>query len=156
MKYIPLSSCDEMAMVDDEDFARCFQHRWFLDKGGFPAMTPERDRRIRLSAFVLGIERGSSVIHKDRNKFNSQKDNLRATDRSAKAQVAPKRSTNTSGYKGVSFHKQAKKWVSVIGNQGYVLYLGIFKTKEEAAKAYDLKALELYGEHADFNLGKPA
>lgn len=156
MKYIPLFSCDEMAMVDDEDFARCFQHKWYLDRYGYPAMTPARDQRIRLSVFLLGLPRGNKVIHHDKNKLNSQKVNLLPVTRAASAQAAPRRLTNTSGYKGVSWHTRAEKWVAILWSQGYPYYLGLYPTKKEAARAYDRKALEVYGEHADFNLGKPA
>jgi hypothetical protein len=40
---------------------------------------------------------------------------------------------NTSGIKGVSFHKQRKKWQATIKVNGITKYLGIFETKEQAA-----------------------
>jgi hypothetical protein len=47
------------------------------------------------------------------------------------------RSTNTSGYRGVSFHKASKKWRATIKINGNQVWLGLFSKKEEAALAYD-------------------
>jgi hypothetical protein len=55
---------------------------------------------------------------------------------------------NTSGYKGVSFHKAAKKWCAQISSQGRTEYLGLFTTPEKAHAAYCAAAKELHGEFA--------
>lgn len=45
--------------------------------------------------------------------------------------------TNTSGYRGLTFHKQSQKWqVRIMVNKKNIS-LGYYNTKEEAAKAYD-------------------
>ena len=53
------------------------------------------------------------------------------------------KSNNTSGFAGVSFHKQNKKWVATIRHKGKKLYLGIFDTVEDATQARK-KAEEKY------------
>ncbi|MFA5669878.1 MAG: AP2 domain-containing protein [Candidatus Cloacimonas sp.] len=47
------------------------------------------------------------------------------------------RSSNTSGYRGVSFNKRNNNWVARIGINGKNIYLGRFDEAKEAAKAYD-------------------
>lgn len=47
-----------------------------------------------------------------------------------------KQSNKTSKYKGVSWHKNNKKWVSQIQINGIKKCLGYFMTEEEAANAY--------------------
>ena len=51
------------------------------------------------------------------------------------------RSTNTTGYKGVSKSKNKNltndKWIAMIGTDDGPLYLGIFNSPREAALAYD-------------------
>ena len=42
-------------------------------------------------------------------------------------------STNTSGYKGVSWHKQVKKWQAQIRVNGKLKYLGLFTSPTSAA-----------------------
>lgn len=61
---------------------------------------------------------------------------------------------NTSGYRGVSFHRNIEKWCSCIQHNKIMHYLGSFRTDTQAAKAYDRKALELLGDKAKLNFPK--
>ena len=49
---------------------------------------------------------------------------------------------NTSGYKGVSFHKASSKWRASISLNSKKKHLGFFTTKEEAALAYNKYVIE--------------
>ncbi|MFF2532424.1 hypothetical protein ACFVS2_26475 [Brevibacillus sp. NPDC058079] len=58
----------------------------------------------------------------------------------------------SNGYKGVYFHKNRKKpYQGRIAYNGRCLSCGYFDNPKEAAKAYDAKAIELYGERAVTN-----
>lgn len=52
-------------------------------------------------------------------------------------------------YRGVRFHKGA--WNAALRFEGKYYYLGRFDTAEDAARAYDKKSVEIYGEHAPTN-----
>ena len=54
---------------------------------------------------------------------------------------------NTSGYKGVSFKKKANKFQSYITVNSKNIHIGMFKTKLEAAKAYDKYIIDNNLEH---------
>jgi len=56
---------------------------------------------------------------------------------------------NNIGYKGVTLHHG--KYQARVSYQGKTYTLGHYNTSEEAARAYDAKALELWGEHAVLN-----
>jgi hypothetical protein len=56
--------------------------------------------------------------------------------------------SNTSGFKGVSWDKRWRKWISSIGSSGRTVYLGWFDTPEEAHSAYMAEARKLHGEFA--------
>ena len=45
--------------------------------------------------------------------------------------------TNTSGFRGETWHKQRQKWIAQIGVNKKKIHLGVFDTALEAAKAYD-------------------
>lgn len=59
----------------------------------------------------------------------------------------------TSEYKGVIFRKdkQKRQWQARIRYNKKLINIGMFDDEQEAAKAYDKKAVELYGEYARLN-----
>ena len=57
---------------------------------------------------------------------------------------------NTSGYKGVNWHKHKNKWRSEIKVNKKVIHLGYYDNKEEAAEAYIQAAKKYHGEFASF------
>lgn len=57
------------------------------------------------------------------------------------------RSTNTSGYRGVSFSKIANKWLSQIVVNNKSIYLGRHSSALEAAKSYDKYVIDNNLEH---------
>ena len=63
-----------------------------------------------------------------------------------------KHTDGSSVYKGVSFHKQSKKWVAQIQIHGKPKHLGLFANEKEAAEAYNTSAVEFYKEFARLNI----
>ncbi|MGE7932145.1 hypothetical protein [Viridibacillus arvi] len=59
------------------------------------------------------------------------------------------RSHIPNGYRGIQ--KEGKKWSARIYRRKKTIYLGMYSSKIEAAKAYDKKAYELFGEKAILN-----
>ena len=91
-----------------------------------------------------------NIDHADRNKINNRIANLREASTAQNAWNASVPKTNTSGFKGVSWHKHQNKWIASIRLFGKLKYLGYFKTAEEAHEAYKKAAMELHGEFARF------
>lgn len=75
-------------------------------------------------------------------------DNLRLATRSQNNANVGKRRNNTSGFKGV--FRCGNRWKAQIG-AARTVYLGLFATPEDAARAYDAAALEHHGEFARLN-----
>ena len=84
--------------------------------------------------------------HIDGNKSNNNPTNLRIATKSTNAMNRGKQSNNSSGYKGVSFRKDIRKWLAKITKEGKAFHIGTFNTKEEAALAYYQAASEIHGE----------
>lgn len=61
---------------------------------------------------------------------------------------------NQCGYRGVLFFKwgqRTRRWLAKIRHKDKITNLGYYHTKEEAAKIYDRKAVEIWGTKAQLN-----
>lgn len=79
---------------------------------------------------------------RDDNRFS----NLREASRSQNIMNSKIRSNNTSGIKGVCWHKGVGKWVAVCRVKGICKHIGVFTTKEAAAFAYKEYAMKAHGQ----------
>ena len=164
MKTIPVRQSNKLAIVDDEDYDRLMQFNW-------RAVSKERTvlRNYWVGLRTRSVSMASEVMknpsqmydHIDRNAFNNQKNNLRPATQQQNCFNRPKGAGCSSQYKGVSWKKNLKKWAAQIKYEQRAIYLGCYQTEVEAAKVYDAKAKELFGEFAvlnfpqtDVNLGE--
>jgi hypothetical protein len=60
---------------------------------------------------------------------------------------------NTTGYRGVSRRKQnlTRPFTAQIRHLGTYIHLGYFETAEDAARAFDRKSREVWGDFARLN-----
>jgi hypothetical protein len=86
------------------------------------------------------------IDHINHIKDDNRWTNLRDATLSQNQANQPKRKTNTSGYKGVCWHRAHKKWSAQIMYMNKLMHIGHYTTPEEAAEAYKKKAIELFGE----------
>ena len=80
--------------------------------------------------------------HIDRDKLNNKVENLREADKELNSWNRDKQANNTSGYRGVSWNKNAEKWHAYIKVKGRRIHLGLFSTAEEASEAYEKAKLD--------------
>jgi len=153
---ILLSNSELKFEIDDEDFEKVSQYKWFLqfDREHKPTCVCAINGKnpFSIGRFLLGCikDNGLDAEHKDRNILNNKKSNLRwATFLQNAANKAYK--TNTSGYKGVIWDKARSKWSSRIQINYKMIHLGRFKNLIEAAIAYDDAAILYHGEFAVLN-----
>lgn len=80
------------------------------------------------------------IDHKDGDGTNNAWDNLRPATAKQNALNSKRAANNSSGFKGVSWHKAAGKWAAHICAGGKKTHLGLYEGAEEAHAAYVLAA----------------
>ena len=88
------------------------------------------------------------VDHRNNNKRDDKWNNLRPATRSQNNSNAVRRKDNSSGHKGVSWSKVAKKWRARISHEGKKIALGHYDSLQDAAAAYAVAAFKYHGEFA--------
>lgn len=101
-------------------------------------------RLHRLAYFLKTREVPKEVDHIDRDPKNNAWSNLRACCRRTNLGNT-RNKNNTSGFKGVCFHKRSGKWLAQIKRNKKTKYLGLHDTPEAAAQAYALAAEKHFG-----------
>jgi hypothetical protein len=154
VKRIPLTRGYE-TLVDDEDYEDLAACKWYADvtpRGYVYAKRTVRanGRRygVKMHRAILGANDGKHVDHANRDTLDNRRSNLRFATRSENTANSAKRSNNTSGYKGVTWHVQRGKWRAQIAKGDARISLGLFTDAAAAARAYRLAAEALFGEFA--------
>ena len=148
----------KVAIVDDEDFEYLNQWKWCANNknGKFYVVrnitaSKNKQNSIFMHRFIMKPNKGMVIDHLDGNPLNNQKKNLRICTHSENMRNRNLYVNNTSGFKGVYWHKTTKKWMSYIRINKKSLYLGIYTCPIDAAKAYNDAALKYHGEFAHIN-----
>jgi len=151
-----------VSLVDDTDYERISRYKWSAKKDGKTYYAYRRVhirgkvQQIAMHRDILDTPKGVQVNHLDWNGLNNQRHNILNCDASANCQYV--RARSNTGYLGVSKHiststngtKHTYYTADIKRNhEAFRLYHG--KDVLEAARAYDAKARELYGEFANVN-----
>lgn len=162
MKEIKLTQ-GFVAMVDDEDFEWLNQWKWHArkDDNGYYAgrsiylgggSKNQKIKTISMHRLIMNTPKGMETDHIDHNGLNNQRHNLRnATHSQNQYNRLPRGSSKYLGVTVLQNGKEKGRITAEIRCNGRRINLGRFKTEEEAARAYDLKAKEFYGEFANLN-----
>lgn len=156
-RIIPLTK-KQVAIVDDEDFDRVNQYKWYAHKGSrnqcwYAARTTRKllgPRKIEwLHRFIMQPKDDEQVDHINGNGLDCRKSNMRRCNVTQNIHNRPAHRDASTGYKGII--PKNKKWMAQIQVNKHRLIIGYFDSPLEAALAYDEKARELLGEFAHTN-----
>lgn len=145
-----------VTLIDDEDAPVVLaQGRWWAQKCRdvyYARRDVRRGDGKKNALFVHSLLTGWPLVdHIDHDGLNNQRSNLRPATHAQNVRNGRMRNNNTSGYRGVNLQGQCTRWKAKIGLNGRQIYLGLYGTAEEAARAYDEAAIELHGEFASLN-----
>lgn len=161
MRLLPLYG-GGVACVDDEDFEAVSQYRWRLYQSSAS--------RTRTSQYAVACIAGRNVYlhlwlwkrwkrhnvpvveHKNTDGLDCTYDNLRPATVTQNNQHRGIIRSNTTGFKGVTWHVRHQKWHAKISVDSRRLHLGYFLELEAAARAYNAAASLHHGEFAVLNV----
>jgi hypothetical protein len=133
--------------IDSEDVPKVDGVLWSPNKG-----YAYNDKWGKLHKIIMPSSgQKEDIDHINGIKTDNRKENLRICTREQNNMNKHSNKRNTSGYKGVSWCKRDNKWVANIFYNGKHIFLGRFNNIFDAARAYNAKAKELFGEFASLN-----
>ena len=141
-----MESVHKQIILDDEDKWLLEKYSWSLDSHGYAQSRSNRKCGL-LHKFILPAKDGFIIDHINRNPLDNRRCNLRYATKQQNNFNSSIRKDNTSGYRGVIWNKQVKKWHVQIAHNKKRIYLGCFNSIKEASEVYKSKAVELFGEY---------
>lgn len=144
-------------LIDQTDFPEVSKYSWQHGKRGYPICHYPRDengksKTVTLHRFLLGEKAiNLDVDHISGDKLDNRRSNLRVCSHQENMFNQNLRSTNTSGYIGVSQMKSTGKYEAYIHPNGKKISLGTYTDIVEAATVRDRAALKHFGKFARLN-----
>lgn len=139
------------AMVSDDKWHMCMKYSWFKNDKNYCKSYAD-GKHVRMHRFIMNAPTDTIVHHKDGNPLNNTTENLICTNHTVNNHCKIKKKNATSQYFGVWYNKTENRWASEIRKNNVRYNVGRFDTEIEAAKAYNKKAYELYGDDAKLNV----
>jgi len=155
-KSIPLTR-GQFAIVDDADFDWLNQWKWYaawqpLGQCYYalrrPSVWTGKRPTIIMHRFILAAPDGMKVEHENHNTLDNQRHNIRIATHAQNMHNSRKRRNNTTGFKGVCWQSERRKFYAQICLNRKNKFLGYFDKPEDAHAAYVKAATELHGKFA--------
>jgi hypothetical protein len=159
-KTLPLTR-GLFAVIDAEDYEKASQFRWsaalvktksgnryYAHRTVWTDWKRKLQTKILLHRFILDAPKGIWVDHANRDTLDCRKGNLRFATK--QQNIVNRVLPSGASYRGV-MRTESGKYLACIGFNYKRIRLGNFRSPIDAAKAYDSKALELFGEFAVLN-----
>lgn len=147
----------KVALVDKEDYEYLNQWRWYCDARGYAVRSKTIDgkkRSIKMHRVILNTPEDMCTDHVNGNPLDNRKCNLRIANHSQNGMNRKINYNSGTGYKGVLLRKDTKKYRAYIRKDGKRRWIGQFDSANDAARAYNEAAKEMFGVFAKFNILK--
>lgn len=139
--------------LDDDDYEKYAHLNWCSTSKGYVVRHVKGQKgKQSLHRLILGVESHEWADHINGDRMDNRKENLRKCSRLENSRNMGKRKCPTSSkFKGVYWDSQMSKYRARLYHDGKNHHIGLFDTQEDAAKAYNKKALAIQGTFARIN-----
>jgi AP2 domain/HNH endonuclease len=139
--------------IDEEDFEFVSSRAWYSNRSRRATYVITVDRpskdRVSLHRLLLDAPEGRMVDHIDGNGLNNTRGNLRLCSAFENQHNTRLRLNNTSGYKGVDWHRRSGRWRARVRVNHKTHHLGLYDTPEQAAEVARAFREKVHGEFAN-------
>ena len=142
------SNTNNIFYFDSEDYEKIKDFCWWENNWGYLYTTkPNTNRRTNmlLHRYILDYDGKKEVDHKNRNRKDNRKSNLRIVASEDNNRNMSISFDNISGIIGVDWAKRLKRWRSRIVYKGTAYHLGVYTNKSEAIIARLRAELQYFG-----------
>jgi hypothetical protein len=142
----------KVALIDKADLAAVITRRWHAHfDGAYWSVASHAHPTLYLHRLLLDAPEDRYVDHINGDGLDNRRVNIRLATNGQNQWNSRKRLGTTSHYKGVHFRKDRDCWYARIKYRQRSYHIGSFESEQDAARAYNAKAVELFGEFARLN-----
>jgi hypothetical protein len=146
VKY-PNSDKELEFLVDDNKWYELNKINWYYRAG-----YAQNSKVGSMHRYLTKASDNDIVDHKNKKTYDNRIDNINIVSSGYNNHNISKRKNCSSQFNGVSYDKSRNKWSATINKDDIGYRLGRFDNEIDAARAYNEKAKELYGEFANLNV----
>jgi len=139
MKKLKLTQ-NKISLIDNNDYARVSQYKWSYHNSGYAVGCKPQ---ILLHRFIMKPKKNQLIDHKNRNKLDNRKINLRFS-------TSRKNQYNSLCEDGVHWRKDREAWIVRMNIRGKKRYIGYFKNKKEAETARRKASIKYHKEFSPY------
>lgn len=135
-------------LIDTVDLNLILSYGWYVQSDGY-IRGFENGKHFLLHRKLMNAKENEFIDHKNGNRLDNRRSNLRFCTESQNAQNAKLPSNNTTGVKGITTkrHKNGELWYyAYIGYNGKRIFLGEYRSLTEAKEARKNAEVKYYGE----------
>ena len=143
-------------IFDEKYLSLVEKHTWHINDSGYVVTNCNKGNKktiLRLHRLISGCGEEKIIDHKNHDLLDNRECNLRICGYKDNNRNRKKiYNKHSSEFKGVHLDtRKNKRWISTITYNNKSIHIGTYSNEIDAAKAYNEKAIELFGEFAYLN-----
>ncbi|WP_064199158.1 HNH endonuclease [Brevibacillus brevis] len=141
-----IEKCRALVSLDKVELIKNI--KWYLNHYGYVISKNKEGSVVWMHRLITSASDDFEVDHINWIRHDNRNENLRIASRSNNGMNKLEPKNNTSGHRGVVWHKASGKWISRIKVRGKEIHLGLFSDFKEAVNSRTEAEKELFGEFA--------